>query len=197
MPGPTPSSNAPAIGRTRGRVRSRKLPARPGSCWRQLCAGSSGLPARRLDYPLLGRAPRTIQPHGSEVHDRADPGLGRRLVPRTGDWPYANSGEIPGSAGVNWRIVENAIRIGRGAPGRFFPSPFVGQPRRSDSSGASHRGKDPRLGRCTSSPTGRWPARSSGPCLGGVRASIGSSLIPAIKEGTPPPAGPARRSPSY
>jgi hypothetical protein len=33
---------------------------------------------------------------------------------RTGQWPTASSGEIPDSGGVSWRIVDKALRTGRG-----------------------------------------------------------------------------------
>jgi hypothetical protein len=34
---------------------------------------------------------------------------------RTNEWPTVWSGEIPGSGGVNWGIVDEALRFGRGA----------------------------------------------------------------------------------
>ena len=33
---------------------------------------------------------------------------------QTGVWPMSDSGAIPGAGGVNWRIVDDSLRVGRG-----------------------------------------------------------------------------------
>jgi hypothetical protein len=85
---------------------------------------------------------------------------------RTGQWPVQDSGDIPGSGGINWSIVDHALRVGRG-----------GLPRGSSLScllaaerGVLHRLEQPRLTMKQilawadqhHQRTGCWPKTSSG-----------------------------------
>jgi len=90
----------------------------PGETW-LLVAAALALGLR--GFPPGGSIPRLLEEHRGR-YNCADPKFTTEQIlawaddwyARTGDWPYATSGEIPGSGGVNWRIVDEAIRIGRG-----------------------------------------------------------------------------------
>ncbi len=128
---------------------------------------------------------------------------------RTGEWPTSDSGDIPGIEGLNWAIVDNALRRGRG-----------GLVRGSSLSRllTAERGVLPVITRLTLNEeqvlawaddwherSGRWPTQTSGeiPGLGGINwaavdnARARGSVRPAGRLlAVPPPLGPARRLPS-
>ncbi len=98
------------------------IPEAPGETWLLVAAalllGMRGFRRRRALAGLI------------DEHRRAKGGAVPRLTiddilswaevwrVRTGEWPKASSGEIPGTGGVSWGIVDEALRAGRrGMPG--------------------------------------------------------------------------------
>jgi hypothetical protein len=96
------------------------IPEAPGETWLLLAAalalGIRGFPRGRSLAAFLDE-------HGRRNSAAAEPrftiddvlGWADAWRRRTGEWPTAAAGEIPGSGGVSWGIVDDALRAGRGA----------------------------------------------------------------------------------
>jgi hypothetical protein len=90
----------------------------PGETW-LLVAAALALGLRGL--PQGSSIPRFLDKHRGR-YNCADPKftIGQVLAwadawyERTGDWPIILSGAIPGAGGVNWKIVDDSLRLGRG-----------------------------------------------------------------------------------
>jgi hypothetical protein len=100
------------------------IPEAPGETW-LLVAAALALGLR--GFPPGGSLPRFLDEHRGRYNCTAPKFTTAQILAwaddwhaRTGDWPHAKSGRIPGSGGVNWRIVDDAMRLGRGKlQGRF------------------------------------------------------------------------------
>jgi hypothetical protein len=99
--------------------KSGPIPEAPGETW-FLVAAALALGLRGL--PPGGSIPRFLEEHRGRYNCAAPKFTKAQILAwaddwyaRTGDWPVVLSGEIPGSGGVNWRIVDLALRLGRGA----------------------------------------------------------------------------------
>ncbi len=144
------------------------IPEAPGETW-LLVAAALGL--GRRGFPRGGSIPRLLDEHRGR-YNRADKKFSVDQIlawadawfARTGDWPYARSGKIPGSGGVTWLIVDDAIRHGRGMlPGGSSLAHFL----------ASQRGvvrhtpltEDQILAWADAHhrQAGKWPTHESGP----------------------------------
>jgi hypothetical protein len=106
----------------------------PGETW-LLVAAALTLGIR--GFPPHGSIPRLLDEHRGR-YNLADPKFTTEHVlawadawyERTGDWPYANSGVIPGAGGVKWNIVDAAFRHGRGViPGESSLAHFLASKR--------------------------------------------------------------------
>jgi hypothetical protein len=140
----------------------------PGETW-LLVAAALALGIRGL--PPGGSIPRFLDEHRGRYNPKDQKFTRERVLAwadawyaRTGDWPYALSGKIPGSGGVTWSGVDRAFRVGRGMlPGGSALAHFL----------ASERGvvrhppftEDQILAWADAHHrrTGRWPIPDSGP----------------------------------
>jgi len=144
------------------------IPEAPGETW-LLVAAALALGLRGL--PRGGSIPRFLEEHRGR-YNPADQKLTVNQVlawadawyARTGDWPFALSGDIPGAGGVNWYAVDRAFRFGRGmlpggsSLGRFLASrrgvvrypPFTEEQILAWADAHDRR-------------TGKWPIADSGP----------------------------------
>jgi hypothetical protein len=103
------------------------IPEAPGETW-LLVAAALALGLR--GFPPGGSIPRFLDAHRGRYNRSAPKFTTEQILAwaddwhaRTGDWPRAISGQIPGSGGVNWRIVYDAMRTGRGMLPVGFPLP--------------------------------------------------------------------------
>src|SRR5581483_11221140 len=144
------------------------IPEAPGETW-LLVAAALALGLR--GFPPGGSLPRFLDEHRGRYNRRDQKFTVKQVLAwadawyaRTGDWPYALSGEIPGAGGVNWRSVDRALQFGRGvlpggsSLGRLLASQrgVVRHPPFTEElilawADAHHRR------------TGRWPVAESGP----------------------------------
>jgi hypothetical protein len=100
------------------RWHSGPIPEAPGETW-LLVAAALALGLR--GFPPRGSIPRFLDEHRGRYNPKDQRFTIKQVLSwadvcyaETGDWPYAVSGEIPGSGGVNWQIVDRALRFGRG-----------------------------------------------------------------------------------
>ena len=144
------------------------IPESPGETWyaveRALQTGTRGLPCHSSLFVFFKehrghsrRRPTGVTP--PQILAWAD-----AWHARTGRWPSSLSGEIPESGGVNWRILDDILRRGRGPfPGGSSLARFLvenrGMVRHPPLSieqilgwAESHRSR-----------TGSWPTATSGP----------------------------------
>jgi hypothetical protein len=105
---------------------------------------------------------------------------------RTGRWPTATSGEVPGAAGESWKAVQEALRAGyRGLPGGDSLPGLLGR----------LRGKPPRQRKAPLSEgqilawaeahhrrTGRWPSARAEP-VGGAPGETWLGVNLALHKG--------------
>ena len=144
------------------------IPEAPGETW-LLVAAALALGLR--GFPCGGSIPRFLDEHRGRYNPKDQKFTVNQVLAwadawyaRTGDWPYGLSGDIPGSGGINWNMVDTAFRFGRGmlpsgtSLGRFladrrgvvrFP-PFTEEQILAWAD-AHHR------------QTGKWPIPESGP----------------------------------
>ena len=97
---------------------SGSIPEAPGETWlaveAALCYGLRNLPG---GWTIL----RLLAEHRG-LYNRRDPNFTILQIltwaddwrSRTGEWPSLDSGKIPDSGGINWNIVDGALRLGRG-----------------------------------------------------------------------------------
>ena len=119
---------------------------------RALCCGYRGFAGGSSLARLLA------EERGARNHMRLAPLSEERILEwadehhkRTGSWPKATSGKIPGARGEKWRGIEDYLRHGlRGLPGGFLPGEAVGE------AAGSTQSKRPSV-----------PKRGGDPCLGG------------------------------
>jgi len=93
------------------------IPEAPGETW-LLVAAALALGLR--GFPPGGSIPRFLDERRGRYNFKDQKFTVKQVLAwadawyaRTGDWPYALSGEIPGSGGVNWLSVDRALRLGR------------------------------------------------------------------------------------
>jgi hypothetical protein len=107
---------------------------------------------------------------------------------RTGRWPTARSGPIPGAPlGETWGTVDTALRDGlRGLPGRLSVARLLAWHR-----GARNPKGLPRLrvaqvlawADAHRARTGRWPRQQSGPVAGAPAGTTWAAIDAALREG--------------
>ena len=161
--------------------RSGLIPESPGETWMAVEAAMA-LGGRGLEPG--GTLPRFFAEHRGRYNPRSARFTVAQILAwadqwreRTGEWPTSDSGDIPGIEGLNWAIVDNALRRGRG-----------GLVRGSSLSRllTAERGVLPVITRLTLNEeqvlawaddwherSGRWPTQTSGeiPGLGGINWS--------------------------
>jgi hypothetical protein len=172
----------------------------PGETW-LLVAAALALGLR--GFPPGGSIPRFLDEHRGR-YNPANPKFTVEKVlawadawfERTGDWPVIVSGDIPGSGGINWKIVDCVLRFGRGmVPGGSSLCHFladrrgvVRHPRLTEEqilawADAHHRqtGKWPIIewGPITEAPEETWFAIHSALCKG-FRGLPGGSSLPDL-----------------
>ncbi len=144
------------------------IPEAPGETW-LLVAAALALGLR--GFPCGGSIPRFLDEHRGRYNPKDQKFTVDQVLAwadawyaRTGDWPYGLSGDIPGSGGINWNMVDAAFRFGRGmlpsgtSLGRFLADrrgvvrhpPFTEEQILAWAD-AHHRR------------TGKWPIAESGP----------------------------------
>jgi hypothetical protein len=152
------------------KAESGPIPEAPGETWLLV---SAALALGLRGFRRGGSIPRFLNEHRGR-YNRADQrfAVGQILAwaddwhERTGDWPQAPSGKIPGAGGVKWSIVDDSLRTGRGVmPGGSSLSRLL----------FSERGVDRRPPLAEEQiltwvdahreRTGRWPNQHSGPIL--------------------------------
>ena len=144
------------------------IPEAPGETW-LLVAAALALGLR--GFARGGSIPRFLDEHRGRYNCKDQKFTMKQVLAwadawyaRTGDWPYGLSGDIPGSGGVNWRMVDRAFRVGRGklrggsSLARVLASrrgvvrhPPLTEEQILDWADAHHRR------------TGKWPSEGSGP----------------------------------
>jgi hypothetical protein len=114
--------------------KSGEIPEAPGETWLLVTAALAfGL----RGFPGGGSIPRFLDEHRGR-YNKCDQRFTTNDVlawadawyARTGDWPQRDSGEIPGSGGVNWGIVDDSFHTGRAMlPGGASLSQFLAKTR--------------------------------------------------------------------
>jgi hypothetical protein len=111
--------------------RSGSIPEEPRANWRAIDAalrnGARGLPGRSSLSDFLNKHRGLYQGGRSRPYRISDTRrIDMKMVMRwarahrrkTGAWPHLGSGEIPGSGGYRWGLLDMALRFGRrGLPG--------------------------------------------------------------------------------
>jgi hypothetical protein len=94
------------------------IPEAPGETW-LLVAAALALGLR--GFPPGGSIPRFLDEHRGRYNPKDQKFSLKQVLAwadawyaRTGDWPYALSGDIPDSHGVKWLAVDRALHYGRG-----------------------------------------------------------------------------------
>jgi hypothetical protein len=164
------------------------IPEAPGETW-LLVAAALALGLR--GFPPGGSIPRFLDEHRGRYNRKDQKFTVKQVLAwtdawyaRTGDWPYASSGEIPGSGGVNWLSVDRALRLGRGVlPGGSSLAHLL----------ASKRGvvRHPPFAEeqilawadAHHRRTGRWPIAESGPVTDAPEETW-YAVDSALREGT-------------
>ena len=138
------------------------IPEAPGETWLAVAAalllGMRGFLPRRTLGGLIDEHRRTkgaVVPRLSFDDVLA---WAKAWHSRTGEWPKASSGEIPGAGGVSWGLVDEALRAGRwGMPGGCSLARLLLLERRADHRSPLSEEQILMWADAHYSRTGRWP----------------------------------------
>ena len=196
-PGQTPSSSAKAIGRRRHRGRSRRRRGKPGSSWpRRWDSAFGAFAAAALFARFLNEHRGWYNPADQRFTVEQVLAWADDWHERTGEWPIAVSGKIPGAGGVHWKIVDDSLRTGRGVmPGGSSLSRLLLGQRGVDRRSPLNEEQILTWAHAHRERTGHWPHQDSGSILDepdeswkavnnalfkGLRSLPGGSSIPRL-----------------